>query len=124
MIFDRSRDLPEIIGNFIAFFVHESCGFCTPCRVGTSLLQKRFDKLLSGRASRLDLEKMQQIGTLMKVTSHCGLGATAPNALLDSLKNFPSMYEDRLASTQFEPAFILEDALQEARTLADSGAKS
>ena len=124
MIFDRSRDLPEIIGNFIAFFVHESCGFCTPCRVGTSLLQKRFDKLLSGRASRLDLEKMQQIGTLMKATSHCGLGATAPNALLDSLKNFPSMYEDRLASTQFEPAFILEDALQEARTLADSGVKS
>ncbi|WP_457665965.1 NAD(P)H-dependent oxidoreductase subunit E [Thiolapillus sp.] len=124
MIFDQTRDLFEIIANFIAFFVHESCGFCTPCRVGTSLLQKRFDKLLSGRASRLDLEKMRQIGALMKAASHCSLGATASNALLDSLKHFPAMYEARLGLTQFEPAFDLEEALREARTLAESGAKS
>jgi [NiFe] hydrogenase diaphorase moiety large subunit len=45
MVFDRSRDMFEVARNFVHFFAHESCGFCTPCRVGTELVMRRMDKL-------------------------------------------------------------------------------
>jgi [NiFe] hydrogenase diaphorase moiety large subunit len=114
-----------VIHNFAAFFVHESCGFCTPCRVGTTLLLKRLDKVVKGRATGEDLAMMRRIGALMKSSSHCGLGVTAANPLLGAMEQFPALFETRLRSTSFEPAFDLDAALEESRQLTgrnDAGA--
>lgn len=117
MIFNNKRNLLDVVRNFAAFFVHESCGFCTPCRVGTSLLQKRFEKIFVGHATRADMERMCAIGELMRKTSHCGLGQTAANPILGSMEKFPMIYAAQLRSTRFEPAFDLDAAVQEAREI-------
>ena len=117
MILNNSRDLVGMIKNFSDFFVHESCGFCTPCRVGSSLLQDLVQKLINGHATAYDLNEIQTIGQVMKNSSHCGLGATAPNAALDLVGKFTDLVNSKLAHTQYEPAFDLDAALQEARDI-------
>ena len=125
MVFDQSRDILDGIRNFTHFFVHESCGFCTPCRVGTSLMRDLVTKVHTGHGTLYDLEEMRKLGRIMQVACHCGLGQTAPNPVLDSLDQFPEAYQRRLRATTFEPAFDLNAALEDARQLtgrSDSGA--
>ena len=125
MIFNNERQLLDMVQNFAHFFAHESCGFCTPCRVGGSLLKDLVDKLANGHATQYDVSEMQQIGSLMQRTSHCGLGKTAPNPVLDLLHRFPQLVADQLAHSGYEPAFDLDAALQEARDITgrdDAGA--
>jgi [NiFe] hydrogenase diaphorase moiety large subunit len=125
MVFDQSRDILDGIRNFTHFFVHESCGFCTPCRVGTSLMRDLVTKVHTGHGTLYDLEEMRKLGRIMQVACHCGLGQTAPNPVLDSLDQFPEAYQWRLRATTFEPAFDLNAALEDARQLtgrSDSGA--
>ncbi len=125
MVFDQSRDILDGIRNFTHFFVHESCGFCTPCRVGTSLMRDLVIKVHTGHGTPYDLEEMRKLGRIMQVACHCGLGQTAPNPVLDSLNQFPEAYQRRLRATTFEPAFDLNAALEDARQLtgrSDAGA--
>jgi [NiFe] hydrogenase diaphorase moiety large subunit len=125
MVFNNDRKLLDMVQNFAHFFVHESCGFCTPCRVGSSLLKDLVDKLVNGHATQYDIAEMKQIGALMQQASLCGLGTTAPNPVLDLLNRFPQLVEDRLAHSGYEPAFDLDAALQEARDISgrdDAGA--
>lgn len=119
MVFNDSRNLLDMVQNFAHFFVHESCGFCTPCRVGSSLLRDLVDKLCDGHANDYDLNEMQSIANLMHQSSHCGLGHTAPNTFLSILRKFPQLYHDQLRTKTFEPAFDLDMALSEARQLAE-----
>jgi [NiFe] hydrogenase diaphorase moiety large subunit len=118
MVFDRSRDLLEVVRNFASFFAHESCGFCTPCRVGTSLMRDLVDKVAGGHGSGYDIEEIRKLGKLMKAASHCGLGVTAPNPALDTIEKFPALWASRLKSPAFEPAFDMDGALAEARALS------
>ncbi len=125
MIFDSSRDMFEVARNFIHFFAHESCGFCTPCRVGTSLLKNFMDKLAVGRGAKYDLVDIEWVNRLLKGASHCGLGAAAANPVIDTLVKFRPAYERRLQTLDFEPAFDLDQALAEARQMTgrdDAGA--
>ena len=115
MVFDRSRDMFEVARNFAHFFAHESCGFCTPCRVGTALVVKRMDKLAEGRGSRHDIDVLYELDTLMHGATHCGLGATACNPLRDTIAKFRPAYERHLKSLHFEPAFDLDAELSAAR---------
>ena len=115
MVFSTERDLLDILVNFAHFFAHESCGFCTPCRVGTTLLSKGLDKIAAGRGTRYDLDEMKRMAALIKRRSHCGLGQTAPNPVLDVLQRFPHILERRLAHSDFQPYFDLDAALEEAR---------
>jgi [NiFe] hydrogenase diaphorase moiety large subunit len=117
MIFDRSRDVIEIVRNFAHFFAHESCGFCTPCRVGTALLRNCVDKIQSGHGSAADLTELEEIGKLVHDMSHCGLGQTAANPILSTLERYPKVYQSRLKETSFQPAFDLDGALAEARAI-------
>jgi [NiFe] hydrogenase diaphorase moiety large subunit len=117
MVFDRSRDMFEVARNFAHFFEHESCGFCTPCRVGTALVARRMDKLAAGHGSRVDLDVLLELDGLMHVATHCGLGATACNPLRDTIAKFRPAYEKRLKSLQFEPAFDMDAELSVARHL-------
>jgi [NiFe] hydrogenase diaphorase moiety large subunit len=125
MVFNTDRSLLDMVQNFAHFFVHESCGLCTPCRVGGSLLKDLVDKLVNGHATHYDLAEMKQIGALMERSSLCGLGTTAANPVLDLLERFPQLVESRLANSGYEPAFDLDAALQEARDISgrdDAGA--
>jgi [NiFe] hydrogenase diaphorase moiety large subunit len=107
-----------MVRNFADFFVHESCGFCTPCRVGGKLLRDLVEKVAVGQASAHDLTEMRHIADVMRRGSHCGLGHTAPSHVLNTLDRFPQIYAERLVSREQTPAFDLDEALAEARALS------
>ncbi len=117
MIFNQQRDLMKMVLNFARFFAHESCGFCTPCRVGGRLMEDLVEKVMVGYATRYDLKEMERIGLVMKTTAHCGLGSTAPNPILDTLTKFPGIYSKRLHNTSHTPAFNMTKALDLSRLL-------
>jgi [NiFe] hydrogenase diaphorase moiety large subunit len=116
-VFDTRRDMFEVARSFAHFFAHESCGFCTPCRVGTTLLKNAMDKLYEGKGSQYDLNRILRLKALLQAASHCGLGHTASNPIVDTLKRFRPTYERRLQSLDFEPAFDLDGALERARAM-------
>ena len=125
MVFDDSRDMFEVARNYVHFFAHESCGFCTPCRVGTSMLKQTMDKIAAGHGTQYDLREIENLDHVLQTTSHCGLGRTACNPVLHTLKHFRPAYENRLKSLDFEPAFDLDGALARARQMTgrnDAGA--
>jgi [NiFe] hydrogenase diaphorase moiety large subunit len=125
MVFDCTRDMFEVALNFAHFFAHESCGFCTPCRVGTQVVARLMDKLASHHGSPYDINEMFKMHRLMQGASHCGLGNTACNPMFDTLTKFKPAYERRLSSLDYEPAFDLDAALSQARQMTgrdDAGA--
>ncbi len=125
MVFDDSRDLFEVARNFVHFFAHESCGFCTPCRIGTSMLKQTMDKIAAGYGTRYDLNEIEHLDQVLQTSSHCGLGRTACNPVLHTLKHFRPAYENKLKSLVFSPAFDLDGALARARQMTgrdDAGA--
>ena len=117
MVFDSSRDMFEVAHNFVHFFAHESCGFCTPCRVGTAMLADTLDKLAEGKGSAVDLVEIEDLDRLLKQASHCGLGSAAPNPVMDGLQKFRPAYERHLMHADFAPAFDLDGALRRARQI-------
>jgi [NiFe] hydrogenase diaphorase moiety large subunit len=124
-IFGRGRDLFEVARGHTHFFAHESCGFCTPCRVGTGMLARIMDKIHDGHGTRYDLAELARLIDALGQGAHCGLGHTAMNPVRDTLARFAPAYERRLASTNFEPAFDLDAALAPARRMTgrdDAGA--
>ncbi len=114
-VFDDRRDMFEVARNYIEFFAHESCGFCTPCRVGTSMLKGVMNKIHGGRGSLHELEEMARLNPMLQMSAHCGLGHTACNTVLDTLKRFRPAYERRLQALRFAPDFDLDAALAAAR---------
>ena len=118
IIFNNSRDILDIVHNFSHFFAHESCGFCTPCRVGTSLLKNQIDKIVDGHGSAGDVVALEELCQLVKNYSHCGLGQTAANPILTTLERYPELYQSRLKKINYEPGFDLDAALEIARTMA------
>jgi len=120
MIFGPWRDLFEIIDNFMEFFIEESCGWCTPCRVGNILLKEKLEKIMTGRGTRQDLADLENWGKMIKAMSRCGLGQTSPNPILTSLQNFPELYEAAVSkSRDVLPTFDLAEATLEAARLAN-----
>ena len=118
MVFGKDRDLFEVARNFTHFFAHESCGFCTPCRVGTVLMRDALDKIADGRGSRYEINELMRLSELLRRTSHCGLGQTAGNPVRDTWLKFRPAYERRLIRGEFDPAVDLDAALARAREIA------
>ena len=116
-VFDASRDMFEVARNYAQFFAHESCGFCTPCRVGTSMLLAAMDKIHAGNGTQHELREMNRLNRVLLMSAHCGLGHTACNPILDTLKRFRPAYERKLRSLDFAPAFDLDGALDRARQM-------
>jgi [NiFe] hydrogenase diaphorase moiety large subunit len=114
MIFGPRRDVLETALQFSEFFVDESCGWCAPCRIGTTLLKQGMEKVVAGRATLSDLAATEALANSVVRMSRCGLGQTAPNPILTTMRNFPELYEARLAPAAFEPLVTLDDALREA----------
>jgi [NiFe] hydrogenase diaphorase moiety large subunit len=115
MVFGAHRDLFEVARNFAHFFAHESCGFCTPCRVGTAVVRDVMDKIAAGRGTRYEINELNRMYELLRRTSHCGLGETAVNAVHDTWQKFRPAYERRLQSHDFTSTIDLEAALAVSR---------
>lgn len=119
IIFNNSRNILDIVHNFSHFFAHESCGFCTPCRVGTSLLKKQVDKIVEGHGSAGDIVALEELCQIIKNYSHCGLGQTAANPVLTTLERYPEIYQKMLKKISYEPGFDLDKSLETARRMAN-----
>lgn len=118
IVFNNSRNILDIVHNFSHFFAHESCGFCTPCRVGTSLLKKQVDKIVEGHGSAGDIVALEELCQIIKNYSHCGLGQTAANPVLTTLERYPELYQSMLKKISYEPGFDLDKSLETARRMA------
>lgn len=118
IVFNNSRNILDIVHNFSHFFAHESCGFCTPCRVGTSLLKKQVDKIVEGHGSAGDIVALEELCQIIKNYSHCGLGQTAANPVLTTLERYPELYQNMLKKISYEPGFDLDKSLETARRMA------
>ena len=116
LIYGQHRDLLAVHRNFAHFFAHESCGFCTPCRVGTQLLKNNLDKIAQGRGTAQDITEIKQLSHLIRHHSHCGLGYTAANHVLDGLQTFPQALEAPLQQ-HFSAQFDLDQSLESARQI-------
>jgi len=113
IVFGPKRDLLEQVLSFTDFFAEESCGWCVPCRVGTTLLKMKLEKILEGKGTASDLEELKKLGTTVKTMSRCGLGQTAANPILTTLQNFPALYKQRITNEDFIPYFDVESAFSE-----------
>ena len=88
MIFNESRDMLKVLKNFMEFFVEESCGQCTPCRIGNVKLLEGVEKIERGEFTFAYINKLKELGKSMQVASKCGLGQTSPNSFISILENF------------------------------------
>jgi NADH-quinone oxidoreductase subunit F len=88
MVFNQSVDLWQVLQALAHFFVHETCGRCAPCRLGTMQIYKLLNKINLGIAAPVDLRKLEELGGTIKSTCVCGLGMTAANPILTVLHNF------------------------------------
>lgn len=96
MIFNRQRDLVRVLLNYTAFFKHESCGICTPCRAGNNIIEKKLERLNNGLANETDLQDLKNWGAIIKNTSRCGLGKTATNSLIYAMDKFHDYFVQKL----------------------------
>jgi [NiFe] hydrogenase diaphorase moiety large subunit len=111
IVIGRKRDLLGIVKSFTEFFNDESCGWCVPCRVGTTLILKMLDKILEGRGSTQDMALLEKVGNNIKKMSRCGLGQTAANPILTTLQNFHGLYEALCKTDEYIPPFDYEKAI-------------
>ena len=93
IVMDEDNCMVDIAKFFLDFTVDESCGKCTPCRIGTKRLREMLDKITDGKATMEDLDELEALCHYIKDNSLCGLGQTAPNPVLATLKFFRDEYE-------------------------------
>ncbi len=115
IIFGEHRDLlNDVVLNFMNFFIEESCGSCSTCRILPNVLKKKLEKILNARGVAQDITDMVEWGKILKA-SRCGLGQTAANPILTSLKNFRHLYESKIQTRkEYDTGFDLLNAVKDA----------
>jgi len=96
IIMDQSSDMVDVARYFMEFCMDESCGKCVPCRVGTKMMHDLLQKICDNKGTSIDLERLEELAAYVKETSLCGLGASAPNPLLSTLRHFRHEYVSRI----------------------------
>ncbi len=120
MVFSSHRNVLAIVDYFLEFFADESCGYCTPCRIGIVFLRERIQKVMHGFAEDADLGYLKDLCKTIMMTSRCGLGSSAPKSILNSIERFPLVYSSHLKESKdgFQASFNIQKALDESRRLA------
>jgi [NiFe] hydrogenase diaphorase moiety large subunit len=117
-IFNKSRDMFQVARNYVHFFQHESCGFCTPCRVGTSLLKNLMDKLHNGARFTLRLRRNRETEPVAAIDEPL---RPRPYRLQSGARHHRQVpagyYDKRMEQQDFTPAFDLDRALAAARQM-------
>lgn len=115
IVFNKTRNILNIVKNYTDFFIKESCGSCAPCRYLTVILRNKLQKIIDGKGIEKDLLEMKLWGEKMKKANRCGLGQSAANPILTSLENFREEYEDVIQKgVEFESTFDLQESIQAA----------
>lgn len=96
VVADESVDLIDYLKNVTKFFIHESCGKCTPCREGNRQMYKLLEKFTNCTATLEDIESMKELSATMAQASFCGLGQSSSTALASALKNRPEIFTSRI----------------------------
>ncbi len=110
IVMDEDTCMVDIAKFFLDFTVDESCGKCTPCRIGTRRLLEILDKITSGRGEHEDIEELENLAAYIKDSALCGLGQTAPNPVLSTLRYFRDEYMAHITDKQC-PAGVCKDLL-------------
>ena len=110
IVMDEDTCMVDIAKFFLEFTVDESCGKCTPCRIGTKRLLEMLDKITKGQATLEDIDKMEELCYYIKDNSLCGLGQTAPNPVLSTLQYFRDEYISHVVDKKC-PAGVCKDLL-------------
>ena len=110
IVMDEDTCMVDMAKFFLEFTVDESCGKCTPCRVGTKRLLEMLDKITKGKGTLEDLDKIEELCHYIKQNSLCGLGQTAPNPVLATLKFFREEYVAHVTEKRC-PAGVCKDLL-------------
>ncbi|WIF95747.1 NADH-quinone oxidoreductase subunit NuoF [Caminicella sporogenes] len=92
IVMDETDNMVEIAKFYLEFTMDESCGRCTPCRIGTKRMYELLDKITSGKGTMEDLENLKQLAHMVKASSLCGLGQTAPNPVISTMRHFWNEY--------------------------------
>jgi bidirectional [NiFe] hydrogenase diaphorase subunit len=103
IVMDDSTKMVDVARFFMEFCMDESCGKCIPCRTGTVQMLHMLEKILDRKATARDLAKLEELCEMVKSTSLCGLGQTAPNPTLSTLRFFRNEYEELLQPDQHGP---------------------
>ena len=111
IVMDEDTCMVDIAKFFLEFTVDESCGKCTPCRIGTKRLLELLNKVTDGNATMEDLDKMEELCHHIKSASLCGLGQTAPNPVLSTLRYFRDEYIAHIVDKKC-PAGVCKNLLQ------------
>ncbi|MFO8086526.1 MAG: NADH-quinone oxidoreductase subunit NuoF [Bacteroidales bacterium] len=96
IVMDEDDCMVSVAKFYLDFTVEESCGKCTPCRVGNKRLYEILDKITEGKGVPEDLDKLRNLSAVIKETSLCGLGQTAPNPVISTMENFWEEYEQHV----------------------------
>ena len=99
IVIDETASMVDIVKYFMGFCMEESCGKCVPCRVGTARIHDLLTAFQERRATMADLAQLEMLCDLMRHASLCGLGQSAPNPVLSTLRFFRQEYLDRIADT-------------------------
>ena len=110
IVMDEDNCMVDIAKFFLEFTVDESCGKCTPCRIGTKRMYEMLDKITKGQATLEDLDKLEELCYYIKANSLCGLGQTAPNPVLSTLRYFKDEYIAHVVDKKC-PAGVCKDLL-------------
>ena len=93
IVMDESKCMVNLAKFYLGFTYDESCGKCTPCRIGTKRMLEILERITEGNGTEEDLAKLEKLANIIKKTSVCGLGQTAPNPVLSTMKYFKDEYE-------------------------------
>lgn len=110
IVMDEDTCMVDIAKFFLEFTVDESCGKCTPCRVGTKRLLEMLEKITSGKGTMEDIDRLEELCYYIKANAQCGLGQTAPNPVLATLKFFRDEYIAHVQNKKC-PAGVCKDLL-------------
>ncbi|WMJ79432.1 NADH-quinone oxidoreductase subunit NuoF [Clostridium sp. MB40-C1] len=111
IVMDEDNCMVDIAKFYLDFTVEESCGKCTPCRIGNKRLYETLQKITAGKGEKQDLENLKELSETIKDTSLCGLGQTAPNPVLSTMKYFMNEYEAHIYEKRC-PAGVCNDLLR------------
>ena len=92
IVMDDTSDMVDVARFFMEFCMDESCGKCVPCRVGTKMMYDLLTKICAGHGTLKDIQRLEELSVYVKETSLCGLGMSAPNPLLSTLRYFKDEY--------------------------------
>ncbi len=110
VVMDEDDCMVDVAKFFLDFTVEESCGKCSPCRIGNKRLYEVLDKITKGKGTLEDLDRLENLSNVIKDTSLCGLGQTSPNPVLATLKNFREEYEAHVIDKKC-PAGVCKDLM-------------